>query len=589
MCYTFLMEKKSLSQKIRAAFSDALVYLSEQKVVFAATFLAFLSECLYIYDVGSFFAHSKSDFFEELCYGFAMGAVFAIPATLLSRKFSTFKKYAFQIAIVLAGGLLGFFAKSKGFGNDVYSELYYFGIAFAVIASSLFLFIPKEHLRAYFALVFKHFLFCSLMALVLLGGLCLLVYAVQNLILNTDDSEIYECCLAFSFLIFAINSIAFHLFYRRNEESSGKAFKIIVLYIMLPVFAVLLLILYAYLLKALVLMKLPNGQINWFVSVASCVYIVFYFILREYDDLPAVRFFYRFGAFAFLPLILVQIYAYTVRVVAYGFTGWRYSSLLFIIFSTVTILSTFFKKGKFTKYSLLFLSALILFDSVTPFNMINMAYKSQYGRMMKVLKKYELFDFQNDRLASYDSAALESAITDEDRKTLYSSHRYISFKSHLSKPEWFYKEVETSNGMQKENLSFEELFGIKQNREDESMKSFYIWAGDKTIDIAGFKQMKEINESGNSYGKIEKSGNWDDYAKKIEKISVSTQNGDYDLTEFFLSLVSDDHLKEKQSKTGLWYIPDEKTAFYFNSLNFRYNTERDSFREYDFTVWVFYR
>ena len=137
------MEKKSLSQKIRAAFSDALVYLSEQKVVFAATFLAFLSECLYIYDVGSFFDHSKSDFFEELCYGFAMGAVFAIPATLLSKKFSTFKKYAFQIALALAGGLLGFFAKSKGFGNDVYSELYYFGIAFAVIAASLFPFRKK--------------------------------------------------------------------------------------------------------------------------------------------------------------------------------------------------------------------------------------------------------------------------------------------------------------------------------------------------------------------------------------------------------------------------------------------------------------
>lgn len=583
------MEKKSLSQKIRAAFSDALVYLSEQKVVFAATFLAFLSECLYIYDVGSFFDHSKSDFFEELCYGFALGAVFAIPATLLSKGFPAFKKYAFQIVLALAGGLLGFFAKSKGFGNDVYSELYYFGIAFAVIAASLFLFIPKENPRAYFALVFKHFLFCSLMALVLLGGLCLLVYAVQNLILNTDDSEIYECCLAFSFLIFAINSIAFHLFYRRNEESSGKAFKIIVLYIMLPVFAVLLLILYAYLLKALVLMKLPNGQINWFVSVASCVYIVFYFILREYDDLPAVRFFYRFGAFAFLPLILVQIYAYAVRVGAYGFTGWRYSSLLFIIFSTVTILSTFFKKGKFTKCSLLFLSALILFDSVTPFNLINMAYKSQYGRMMKVLKKYELFDFQNDRLASYDSAVLESSITDEDRESLKSSHRYISFKSHLSKPEWFYKEVETSNGMQKENLSFEELFEIKQNREDESIKSFYIRAGDKTIDIAGFKQMKEIHESGNSYGKIEKSGNWDDYAKKIEKISVSTQNGDYDLTKFFLSLDSGDRTEEKPANSGLWYIPDEKTAFYFNSLNFRYNTERDSFKDYDFTVWVFYR
>lgn len=585
------MEKKSLAQKIRAVFSDALVYLSEQKVVFAATFLAFVSECLYIYDVEKFSDKIYYGFFEELCYGFAMGAVFAIPATLLSKRFSALKKYAFQIALALGGGLLGFFSKSEGFGDDVYSELYYFGIGFAVIASSLFLFIPKENPRAYFALVFKHFLFCALMSLVLLGGLCLLVYAVQNLILGTSENEIYTCCLAFSFLIFAINSFVFHLFYRRNEESSGRAFKIIVLYILLPVFAVLLLILYAYLLKALVLMELPNGQINWFVSVASCVYIVFFFILREYDDLPAVRFFYRFGAFAFLPLICVQIYAYAVRVGAYGFTGYRYSSLLFIVFSVLTILSTFFKKGKFTKYSLLLLSALILFDSVTPFNLINMAYKSQYGRMMNVLKKYELFDFQNERLASYDSAALESAITDEDRETLYSSYWYIRFTSHISEPEWFFKEVTTSNGKQKEELSFEELFGIKQNREDESIKHFHIsGGGDKyTIDISGFRQMNGIHEYGNSHGKNEETGKWETYAHKIKEISVPTQNGDYDLTEFFLSLVSDDHLKENQSKTGLWYTPDEKTAFYFTSLDFQYNEDRALFRDYDFSAWVFYR
>lgn len=174
------MEKKSLAQKIRAVFSDALVYLSEQKVVFAATFLAFVSACLYIYDVEKFFDKIYYDFFEELCYGFTMGAVFAIPATLLSKRFSALKKYAFQIALALGGGLLGFFAESKGFGDDVYSELYYFGIGLAVIAASLFLFIPKENPRAYFALVFKHFLFCALMSLVVLGGLCLLVYFTDS-------------------------------------------------------------------------------------------------------------------------------------------------------------------------------------------------------------------------------------------------------------------------------------------------------------------------------------------------------------------------------------------------------------------------
>ncbi len=39
---------------------------------------------------------------------------------------------------------------------------------------------PKENPRAYFALVFKNFLFCALMSLVVLGGLCLLVYFTDS-------------------------------------------------------------------------------------------------------------------------------------------------------------------------------------------------------------------------------------------------------------------------------------------------------------------------------------------------------------------------------------------------------------------------
>lgn len=583
------MEKFSL--RVKSALSEILLYLSEKKVVFAFSLFAFFFYVFQIYQVYEVLPEFFCHFFDmttllHVCYSFALGCVFSIPATLLSERFSSsaFKKYAFQIAAGIAGSVLGYFARD-GFwrGSGVYDSLYYFGIAFAVIAFSIFLFIPKTDSKAYFALVFKHFFFCSLLSLVVLAGMCLLIYAVQNLILDTSESFIYECCVAFCFLVVAVNSFAYHLFYKRNEASSGKAFRIIMLYILLPVFAVLLLILYAYLVKALVLLKLPNGQINWFVSFASCFYIVFYFILREYENLPAVRVFYRFGAFAFIPLICVQIPAFFIRVDAYGFTGYRYSSLLFIIFSVLAIALTFVKKGRFCKYSLPLLAALILFDSVSPFNLIDMAHKSQYGRMLGVLEKYSMFDMEKGTLTEYDREELEKTIGDDDRERLLGSYRYVVWKSGIPAPEWMRKidEKESKNvGV----LPFEELFGIKERKEDEKLLCFKSRVGNlkTTYDIAPFRRMKELHEYKSTYEYTD-----NEYTDKYPSVKIDTLNGTYDVTEFFLSLASK---KDSGDATcPIWYSPDEKTTFLFENIDYEYNEERKLFRNFEYSGFAFYK
>ena len=559
--------------------------------MFAFTLFAFVFACISVFNSYSAEPWYWDGRFEDLSYAFALGSVFAIPASLLAKRFGKiWQKYALEIALAVLGTVLGYFSYRNGFGNEVYSGLYYFGIGFAVITASLFLFIPKNNERTYFALIFKYFLFCSLMTLFVMGGLCLLAYAVQNLILGTDEDKVYPCCFWFGFLVFAINSFAFHLFYRMEEKSSGKAFKIISLYILCPIFAVLLLILYAYLVKALVLRKLPNGQINWFVSFASLFYIVFYFILREYDELPPIRAFYRFGAFAFIPLICVQLPAYFIRVNAYGFTGYRYSSLLFIIFSIITIALTFVRKGAFTKYALLLLSALILFDSVTPMNLINVAYNDQFKRMMRIMDKYEMFDHEKSALSDYDRNALEQNISDDDRKALYESHYYITSKSKLESPEWMERK---NKEYYPKYLYFEDLFGIKDEREKEKLITFsrsLLSKNEKDeIDLSLFTKMRELSDnfSSSEY----KDGKWIEYAEEKSRVIAETAYGDYDLTDFFFSLKNDDKNGESEKNLDgyVFYSPDEKTTFCFEYIDFTYNADRKLFRRYEFRGYIFSR
>lgn len=570
-----------IKTKIKEALSEAVAHIAATKVIFISTFIAFVFACV---DVCRLYEYGRNvSVWEDLYLAFFMAAVFAMSATLLTQKFTALKKYLIQSGVAVAGALLGFFSH-RGFGNSVYSSLYYYGILFAAVLITLYLFIPKGNSRTYFSLVFKHALFCSFMTLIFMGGLLLLVYAVQNLILNTDNNDVYECSCFFCAFIFGVNTFTYYLFNRREDESSGKAFKVITLYILFPVFAVLILILYIYLLKALFLFKLPNGQINWFVSFASCFYIVFYFILREYDELPVIKFFYKFGAFVFIPLILIQIYAYFIRVNAYGFTGYRYSSLLFIIFSIITITLTFIKKGKYVNWAIIALTAIVLYDSVTPFNLINMAHKSQFSRMVKVMNKYDIYDEETDTLKLYDPDALEAAISDDDRAALYSAYRYILWTSDLPQPEWATK-VEYDEDGQKhtEYLYFEEVFGIKTTRADENIfefeKSFY----DKILNIEPYKEFSEITDS--KWSSEYKNGEYVEYSREMPEIVFYSKTGKkYCLEEFFFTI--DQNVSEDEP---LWYMPDDEIAFCFERIEYKYNTEKKLFRSYHYNGYVFYK
>lgn len=568
------MKKIEIKAKIKETLAQAAEYLGLAKIIFICSCITFVFSALHVY--------LDEKIYEELTLAFLMGTAFVIPATLLTQKLSSLKKYLFQILAAGAGFVLGFFSY-RGFGNPIYKELYYFGILCAAILITLYLFIPKEKSKTYFSLVFKYALFTLFMTLILMGGICLLTYAIQNLILNTAESEVYECSCLFCCIIFGINIFCYYLFYRRQEESSGKAFKVIALYILFPVFAILLLILYIYLIKALVLLKLPNGQINWFVSFASCFYIVFYFILREYDELPVIKFFYKFGAIPFIPLIIIQIYAYFIRVNAYGFTGYRYSSLLFIIFSIITIALTFIKQGKFSRYAIPVLTFIVLFDSLTPWNLINMAHKSQFNRMMKVLNKYDLYDSASDSLKPYDPTLLEKTILDEDRLALNSSYRYLSWTSSMPLPEWAMKSENENGKTYKSKMMFEEVFGIKATPDEEYIVSFEKnFVRKERINIEAFKEMVPFNFS--EYSDKYMDGKWQEYAEEIPAIFIGTKYGDLDLTDFIFSLEPD------LSQDGLlWYEINENYSICFTSITYRYNKDRRLFNRYSLSGYIFYK
>ena len=80
-------EKKSVWQRIKSALSQVIVYLLEQKVVFSFTLFAFVFACISVFNSYSAEPWYWDGRFEDLSYAFALGSVFAIPASLLAKRF----------------------------------------------------------------------------------------------------------------------------------------------------------------------------------------------------------------------------------------------------------------------------------------------------------------------------------------------------------------------------------------------------------------------------------------------------------------------------------------------------------------------
>ena len=204
--------------------------------------------------------------------------------------------------------------------------------------------------------------------------------------------------------------------------------------------------------------------------------------------------------------------------------------------------------------------------------------------MIKVMTKYDIYDTEKDSIKLYDPQSLENTITDEDRSALYSAFRYIMWTSHLPQPKWTL-ETEVVDGVEHTSyLSFEKIFGIKEEREDEKLltynKSFKV---EGSFDISRFKRFARINGDDFSYKWID--GKMDEYAREIPEISFTTEDGDkYTFEEFFFSLGEDVNKDEP-----VWYEPDDKVAFCFTSVEYKYNPERKLFYSYYYYGYVFYK
>ena len=300
-----------------------------------------------------------------LIYAAGLAIVASASAQLIGERANCRRKVALALQIVALAvfGLLAWSFLGCVKFEQHFIVSYYLTLA-ALVSALAWLLGFSQRRENVFALV----LFAGGMALaaaVCVGaGISLVLVAVEKLFAEGIGSHIYETVWGGAF---AFIGAEFFLAYatRKEEFVAPKVFKVLLVYVAFPIYLALLAVLWAYFAKCAILWNLPNGQINWLVSLASAFWMFFHFALAPFRT-KLTDAFRRFGAFVLLPPMALQIVALAIRINAYGLTPARYGSILFVAFCLMFAALSLIRAGRWAGHAYLVLAAIAIFAAHSP-------------------------------------------------------------------------------------------------------------------------------------------------------------------------------------------------------------------------------
>lgn len=530
-------------------------------MTFVSVFV-FSAACLYIFQTAA-----TDDVFIRLLCGSVTAAVFCLLSmfvsenkeafAVISNPFKAFDSYVIRNIFAVILSVFGFFA---GFlfmyfnKYESYSYMRFFGLI--SVCSALMVFLYSRINGTPLSVLIRDFLLSIQISLILFAALDVVITAIYFLFLrDTGIEKIYYTAFAFCASIVFLHIFTSMLFGGAKDfDKTGRVFKVVTVYVLLPVYAALLAVLYIYLVKVCIIRKM---QINRFISLASASFIFFYFCLTEYKENPLVNIFYKAGKFVLIPLFAMQCIAFAVRINEYGFTAPRYFSLVYIIFSIAFTAMTIVKSGMFAKYGFLLLSAFIFIATLTPFNALNMSYKNQLSRITSILTKAGLYEKSSGVKKVSDA---EDIISKDDMQKLRSAYNFL--RRDKKRPEWIKDSAVDTFGFE---IKSEEYSPCK------NMKFFNYEMYSKSADIKGFNKLFTFEQYLYSN------------EKSTIELSIKAGGKEYDISEFLLTLDED---KEYES---ISYTAPDGNNIIFTDLSYSYDTDKKEFTRLSASGFVLFK
>jgi hypothetical protein len=216
----------------------------------------------------------------------------------------------------------------------------------------------------------------SLFSGTLFGGLVLAVHAVAELFDVNPPDEIFGWLSVACFVVFAplyvLAGVPDGETKRDGELRPDHLLKVLALYILGPILAIYVLILYLYLAKIVVTWELPNGWVSWLVTTLGAGGLAMTLLLyphRMRSGNRLIGFLSRWTGIIIAPLLLLMTVGIARRVSDYGWTPNRAYILLLNLWFYAIYAWLFIVRGRRVKWILVSAVVVALVSSVGPWSL----------------------------------------------------------------------------------------------------------------------------------------------------------------------------------------------------------------------------
>ena len=225
------------------------------------------------------------------------------------------------------------------------------------------------------ATVVREVLITGVYMTVLFGGLSLAIYATDVLFgVNVSDkfyANLSVCCYLIIAPFYFLSNVPKKDDFYSETIDYHKFLKILGLYVLLPVLAVYVVILYVYLLKIVITWQLPDGWVTTLVSVLALGGYAAKFILFPVSENSVVKFLNRYFSLLLLPLIVLMSVGLARRFSDYGITINRLYVLVFNVWLYGVSIYLFITQSRHLRWLVVSFTVVLFAVSVGPWSVFS--------------------------------------------------------------------------------------------------------------------------------------------------------------------------------------------------------------------------
>lgn len=516
-------------------------------VAFGYTGVAFLCSLIYAFQGEG----QTEDWLTWAVFACMLGFTLAVTVTLLIEKRDRPARWWMPLVCSLPFAMALFFCLEWEH-QSVYAQMAGLGVIIAGVFCCCAFVCRGEKRGAYWARLVGSAVYCAVAAGIVCLGLELCLLATRALITGVSRS-LDIVMLVFSGIVVGCNLFLSRIPEKGEEDAPSKAYRALTAYVLLPIYLLLLLILYVYIGKIIGTWKMPQGEMNSYGSFALLGFVFLWLSLQSVDTKLA-RFFVRWGGLLLVPVVAVQVIGIVIRVSAYGLTTARYLSMACVLLGVAAMVLSLLRKPMGIFFYLA--AAVALLVTVTPLNARDVPLRQQTARLQNTLVSCGMLT------ENWDIVAPGRMLTKAEYEGIHGSREYLYFNGYGSLSPF------AKGAVDSEIVRGIDAYYQENATEGEIRQLDFYHDASMPFNVDGYKRMYPVN----SYDEQPTNGSHPVFHY------TQTDTGetvDIELEPFLRQLLEDDG-----SGSAILTLPpevDENWGLLFEYIYFQYDPAQDVF------------